>query len=247
MSADRTGLGCFFLGRGPWTVLAALWLAATAAAVWLWPVVMLFDSLPDRLLRGIGAAEAVGVACLTASAWCLAPGMPTWERSAPRRARRWAAGCVSALLTAYAALGPLTRWLVYALPQRWVPRNSDGQTARSQFIEPPSLSSLLAQPRLLDTVAAGGAVVLAIGLLGRVLGTLVGLICYGAFIWVQGDATLCQVSPYGICLRHISDPYQPLAAIVGIAALGAAATVFWAKTGGAGILRTRTPFMSLSS
>jgi hypothetical protein len=38
-----------------------------------------------------------------------------------------------------------------------------------------------------------------------------------------------------------------LAAIVGIAALGAAATVFWAKTGGAGILRTRTPFMSLSS
>ncbi|MDR1118668.1 MAG: hypothetical protein LBL01_05170 [Bifidobacteriaceae bacterium] len=238
MAAPQTGL--FFLGRRPWLAVAGLWLVALLASLWLWPVAMLFDSLPDGLVRGIGGGEFAGVACLAASAWCLAPRMPTWERSAPRRPRRWAAWCVASMLVVYAALGPLARWLLHALPPAWLPPNADGQTARSQFVEPPTWGSLLVEPRVWDVAAAGAVITLAIGLLGRVAGTLAGVLGYGVLIWAQGSPALCQVSPYGICVQGVPHPGNVIAALIAVAVLIAAAVACWSKTGGAGLLRART-------
>jgi hypothetical protein len=235
----RTSASCYFLGRRTWLALPSLWLFALAAGLWLWPVAMLFDSLPDHLLRGISAGEAAGIACLIASAWCLAPRMPTWEMSAPRRPRVWTGASIAALLTAYAALGPLTRWLLYTMPPTRLPTNASGQTARSQFTEPPTVPTLLEQPRILDVIGAGVCIIIAIGLLGQVIGTLAGTILYAALIWAQGDATLCQLSPYGLCLQNPTNPGHPTGAITAILILAVAATAAWTKTGGRGLIRPR--------
>ncbi|MDR3359967.1 MAG: hypothetical protein LBO20_04850 [Bifidobacteriaceae bacterium] len=224
-------MGWFFKGRAAWLWLPTLWLAALAGWVRLWPVAMLFDSLPDRLLRAIGAGEAIGVVCAAASVWLLAPRMATWELSAPSRPRRLAAACLACVLAAYACLGPLARWLVWALPDGIVPRTADGMTARSQFIEPPTVLGAFLEPRALDVAAVAAGLALGVGLLGRVAGTLAGAAWYLAVVIAQGSAALCRISPYGVCAGTDQPDQGAGTALAAVATLSAAAVATWWRTG----------------
>ncbi|MDR1825855.1 MAG: hypothetical protein LBR27_11115 [Bifidobacteriaceae bacterium] len=210
-------------------MLLAIWLAAALASARLWGTGISFFGIEDGYQRSMSAKEALDGVAMLASAWCLVPRMATWEASGGSRPKK--AGGLALGLTA--ALGAASNvGVVYLFPwlPNWLAPAWDESNGPADFWVVDSWLPTITRISLVDMLLMGALAFMAIGLLGRVVGSIAWLVAYTGLIWLQGVESVCGRSPYGYCLGADFDPgwWQ----WAGAAAAWMLAILVWTRTGG---------------
>lgn len=186
----------------PLVWLASLLLASRLIVGGFW--LSMLSVFPPRL----HALEVIIVGLLLTAGWLSWPIAPSWEHRAARRLKVWRASGVLLMVASAAVVPALAYRIEHALPASLGVLD---ETLRRDL--PVSVLTQLQAASLSNGLLVGLLCLSLISVLGRVRGTIVGLLTYAALVATSAQPSLSTFSPYRALMDERIEwalPYEPL-------------------------------------